>query len=124
MTDSLYEAMKKESAFFYTYLHKANRPIKELISARYTFLNEELARFYRIGGIQGTHIRPVKLKTQNRGGVLSQASILMVTSHPDRTSPILRGNWILSELLGTPLPHLLLMWVKSMTMKTSLWKSV
>ena len=104
MTDSLYEAMKKESIFFYTYLHKANRPIKELISAKYTFLNQELARFYRIGGIKGTHIRPVNLKTQNRGGVLSQASILMVTSHPDRASPILRGNWVLSELLGTPPP--------------------
>ena len=104
MTDSLYEAMKKESSFFYTYLHKANKPIEELINAHYTFLNEELAHFYRIGGVKGNHIRPVKLKTSHRGGILTHASILMVTSHPDRSSPVLRGNWVLSDLLGTPPP--------------------
>jgi len=104
MTDSIYESMFKESSFFYTYLHKANRPIEELVTARYTFLNEELARYYRIGGIRGSHMRPVRLKTDHRGGILTNASILMVTSHPDRRSPVLRGNWILSDLLGTPPP--------------------
>jgi hypothetical protein len=104
MTDSLYTAMKKESSMFLTYLFKVNRPVEELINARYTFLNEELARFYRIGGIKGQHMRPVRLKTLHRGGILSHASILMVTSHPERASPILRGNWILSDLLGTPPP--------------------
>ena len=104
MTDSIYEAMFKESAFFITYLYRENRPIQELITARYTFLNEELAKFYRIGGIKGSHMRPVRLKTPHRGGILSNASILMVTSHPDRRSPVLRGNWILSDLLGTPPP--------------------
>ena len=103
-TDSLYEAMKKESSYFFTFLFKSNRPIEDLVTARYSFLNEELARYYRIGGVSGKHMRPVRLKNKNRGGILSQASILMVTSHPDRTSPVLRGNWILSDLLGTPPP--------------------
>jgi hypothetical protein len=104
MTASLYRAMKQESALFFTYLYKKNKPIEELLTARYTFLNQELSRFYRIGGIRGDHMRPVRLKTAHRGGILTHASILMVTSHPDRSSPVLRGNWVLSTLLGTPPP--------------------
>ncbi len=104
MTDTLYKAMYDESTLFFTYLFKKNKPVKELILADYTFLNEELARYYRIGGIRGSHMRPVRLKTKHRGGILSHASILMVTSHPGRSSPILRGNWILTYLLGTPPP--------------------
>ena len=104
MTDSLYKAMKDESAMFFTYIMKKNKRISELLTADYTFLNEELAQYYLIGGIEGEHMRPVRLKTAHRGGILSHASILMVTSHPGRSSPILRGNWILTHLLGTPPP--------------------
>ncbi len=104
MTDSLMLSMQAESARFFAHLVRENRPIEELVNARYTFLNEELAKHYRIDGVEGEELRRVDLETEQRGGIFGQASLLMVTSHPGRTSPVLRGTWILSEVLGTPSP--------------------
>jgi hypothetical protein len=86
-------------------LIRNNRPLSELINARYTFLNEELANHYRIRGINGKAMRKVNLKTQQRGGILTQASVLSITAFPDRTSPVVRGHWVLNTILGTPPPE-------------------
>ena len=77
----------------------------DLLTANYTFLDEQLARHYGIPGVYGGHFRRVTLPDGSpRGGLLGQGSILMVTSYADRTSPVLRGKWLLENLLGTPPP--------------------
>ena len=98
------KAMREETARFVHSLIIENAPVVRLIDARYTFLNEELARFYRIPGVKGEEMRRVPLETSRRGGLLGHASVLAATSFPDRTSPVVRGTWILSTLLGTPPP--------------------
>ena len=103
-TDSLMAAMKKETSMFFNELIRENRPVTELIDADYTYLNEELARHYGIRGVKGTRMRRVALDTAVRGGILGHGSVLACTSFPGRTSPVVRGNWILSEVLGTPPP--------------------
>jgi len=103
-TDSLLQAMKDESAMFFNSMVEANLPIDALITADYTYLNQELAGHYRIEGVVGDDMRRVVLRNSRRGGILGHASILATTSFPGRTSPVVRGNWILSELLGTPPP--------------------
>ena len=103
-TESLMKAMREETARFVHSLIIENAPVVRLIDARYTFLNEELARFYRIPGVKGEEMRRVPLETSRRGGLLGHASVLAATSFPDRTSPVVRGTWILSTLLGTPPP--------------------
>lgn len=104
-TDSLVKAMQDESAMFFSSLVHDDEPIERLIDADYTFVNEELADYYEIGEVRGQEMRRVLLRPQTpRGGILGQASILAITSFPGRTSPVLRGNWILSQLLGTPPP--------------------
>jgi hypothetical protein len=75
-----------------------------LLTADYTFLNERLARHYGIQNVKGSHFRRVSLSDHRRQGILGQGSVLLVTSHPIRTSPVLRGKWILANLLGTPPP--------------------
>ena len=104
-TESLMKSMKSETSLFFYSLVRDNRPIPDLIQSRYTYLNEELARHYRISGIKGSHMRPVKLKSSIRGGILTHASVLSVTAFPDRTSPVSRGKWVLDTLLGTPPPE-------------------
>ena len=103
-TDSLVEAMKDESAMLFNSLVQRNASIDRLLDADYTFVNEELANHYRIEGVSGSHLREVSLEDNPRRGVLGHASILATTSFPRRTSPVLRGNWILTTLLGTPPP--------------------
>ena len=103
-TETLMESMRNETSFFLHSLIQDNAPVSELLTADYTFLNEELAHFYRIGGIKGEEMRRVSIRGNSRGGLLGQASVLAVTSYPDRTSPVLRGTWILNTLLGTPPP--------------------
>jgi len=103
-TPSLRNAMYRESVDFFSNLFRANRPVTDLVSANYTFLNEELANHYGIPGVSGTQMRKVALTDPNRGGVIGQASILTTTSMPLRTSPVKRGKWILNSLLGTPPP--------------------
>ena len=104
-TESLMTAMRAESALFLHSLIRNDRPLSELINARYTFLNEELAKHYRIRGIEGEAMRKVNLKTKLRGGILTQASVLSITAFPDRTSPVVRGHWVLDTILGTPPPE-------------------
>ena len=103
-TDSLITAMKAESAMLFNSLVKDDLPLDRLVDADYTFVNEELANHYRMSGVRGSEMQRVSLQTSPRRGVLGHGSILAVTSFPGRTSPVLRGNWILSKLLGTPPP--------------------
>ncbi len=74
----------------------------EFLNADYTFLNDRLARFYGVPNVHGSYFRRVSLNTPERGGVITQASVLMVTSQPTRTSPVVRGKWILENILGAP----------------------
>ena len=103
-TESLMAAMREETALFFHSLVINNEPIKRLIDSDYTYLNEELAEFYRIRGVEGKEMRKVKIDTSQRGGIFGHASVLATTSFPHRSSPVLRGTWILSTLLGTPPP--------------------
>jgi hypothetical protein len=87
---------------FFDWMLRENRPISEFIDARYTFLNELLANHYGIEGVSGPEFRRVELTTDQRGGVLSQGSVLAVSSYPTRTSVVIRGKYILQNILGTP----------------------
>jgi hypothetical protein len=97
-------AMREETLLFFQSILSEDRSVLELLDADYTFVNERLAALYKIDGIKGTQMQRVQLKDPVRGGVLGQASILAVTSFPHRTSPVLRGRWILEELLGAEVP--------------------
>ena len=103
-TPTLRTAMYRESVEFFDGLVRENKPVTDLIDANYTYANDELARHYGIPGIIGGKMRKVPLADRNRGGVIGQASILVSTSVPLRTSPVKRGKWILDNLLGTPPP--------------------
>jgi hypothetical protein len=103
-TPELRDAMKTETRMFFDAILRENRPISEFLTARYTFLNETLARFYGIEGVTGPEFRRVDLTTDQRGGVLSQGSVLAVSSYPTRTSVVIRGKYILQNILGTPPP--------------------
>jgi hypothetical protein len=103
-TEELAAAMREETLLFFDAIIREDRSVLEIIDARYTFLNEVLAKHYKINGVTGPQMRRVQLDDPQRGGVLTHASILTVTSYPHRTSPVLRGRWILEELLGTDVP--------------------
>lgn len=103
-TPSLRDAMYAEPTRFFLGMLRENLPLTDLLDARYTYVNEELAKHYEIPGVTGPELRKVSLKDERRGGVLGMASVLTVTSYTQRTSPVLRGKWILSELLGAPPP--------------------
>ncbi|WP_348223537.1 DUF1592 domain-containing protein [Luteolibacter sp.] len=97
--------MRKETEMLFEFILKKGRPVEELISARYSFLNERLAKFYGIEGVKGEEFVPVDLTEHpERGGVLSQGSFLLVTSNPTRTSAVKRGLFVLDNFLGTPPP--------------------
>ena len=83
---------------------KADRSIVDLLTANDTFLNEQLARHYGIPGVYGSHFRRVTLTDENRWGLLGKASVLAVTSYPTRTSPTIRGKWLLENILAAPVP--------------------
>jgi mono/diheme cytochrome c family protein len=100
----LREAMKSETRLFFESVLRENRPITDFLDARYTFLNEKLAKFYGIPDIKGPEFRRVDLTTDQRGGVLGQAAVLTVSSYPTRTSVVLRGQFILNNILGSPVP--------------------
>ncbi len=102
--DALRNAMRLETEQCFGYVLRNNRSVLELIDADYTFVNERLARHYGIEGVKGDAFRKVTLADRRRGGVMTQASILTLTSNPNRTSPVKRGQWILQQLLGTPPP--------------------
>jgi cytochrome c553 len=100
----LRDAMKSETRLFFEHILKENRPVSEFLDAKYTFLNERLAKLYGIEGVTGPDFRRVDLNTNQRGGVLGQASVLTVSSYNNRTSPVIRGKYVLSNILGTPPP--------------------
>jgi hypothetical protein len=103
--DTLRQAFHKETELFFDSIVRDDRSAFDLLRADYTFLNERLAEHYGIAGIKGSHFRRVSLGANHvRSGLLGQGSILTVTSYPDRTSPVVRGKWILENLLGTPPP--------------------
>jgi hypothetical protein len=103
-TDYTRMSMKKETALFFEHILRTDRPILDFIDADYTFLNQRLAEFYGIGGVKGHEFRKVDLTGTQRGGVLTHGSVLTVSSYPNRTSPVLRGKWILENILNAPPP--------------------
>lgn len=103
--DNLRIAMRRETELLFDDIVKNDRSVLDLISTKTTFLNERLARHYGIAGVVGSHFRPVEMSAaSHRGGILRHGSVLAVTSYATRTSPTLRGNWILKNILGTPPP--------------------
>ena len=101
----LRQDMRKETEMLFDFILRKGRPAEELISARYTFLNERLARFYGIHGVTGETFQPVDLTEHpERGGILTQGTFLIVSSNPTRTSPVKRGLFVLDNILGTPAP--------------------
>jgi hypothetical protein len=102
--ESLREAMFRETELFLAEVIREDRSILDLIDADFTYLNERLARHYGIAGVVGPEFRRVRLSGPERGGLLAQASILTVTSNPNRTSPVKRGRWVLEQILGAPPP--------------------
>jgi hypothetical protein len=103
--DSLRLAMRRETELFLDSLVRNDGSLLEILDARYSFLNERLARFYGIPGITGPEFRRVDMSQTTRGGgVLAHGSLLTVTSYSTRTSPVLRGKWILETLLNAPPP--------------------
>src|ERR1019366_1264172 len=100
--DNLRQAMKRETELFFGSIISENRSVLDLLNADYTFVNERLARHYGIPDVYGTDFRKVTITDERRRGLLGQGSILTVTSMPNRTSAVLRGKWILTNLLGNP----------------------
>jgi hypothetical protein len=103
LTGELRWAMQQETEMSFAYLLKEDRSLLEMIECDYTFLNEDLAKHYGIGGVTGSEMRRVQLPAGSpRGGILTQGTMLAVTSNPTRTSPVKRGVFILNAILGTP----------------------
>ena len=101
--DGLRQAFRRETELFFESIVREDRSVLDLLDADYTFVNDRLARHYGIPHVQGSHFRRVAV-SGHRGGLLGQGSVLTITSHPVRTSPVFRGRWILTNILGTPPP--------------------
>jgi hypothetical protein len=105
LTRDIRRAMRSETELAFEYVLRENRSVLEWIDCDYTFLNERLAKYYGIPGVEGSEVRRVTLpKDSPRGGVLTHGTVLAVTSNPSRTSPVKRGQFILDNILGTPAP--------------------
>ena len=102
--EQLADAMRRETELFFDALVREDRSLLELYSADWTFVNERLARHYEIPGVIGEHFRKVTYPNDQRRGVFGHGSVLTLTSHANRTSPVLRGKWIMEVLMGTPPP--------------------
>ena len=102
--DALRADMGRETEMFFQYVLQQDRSIFDFIDADYTFADERLAKFYGLSGVTNADFQRVSLKGTPRGGLLTQASILTLTSHAARTSPVKRGKWVLENILGTPPP--------------------
>ena len=105
--ENLRDAFRQETELFLESLLREDRSVLDLLGADYTFVNERLARHYGIPGVYGSHFRRVALEAEQaerRGGIFGHGSLLTVTSYPNRTSPVLRGKWVLTNILGTPPP--------------------
>ena len=102
--DNLRQGLKHETELFFESIMREDRPVLDLMSANYTFLNERVAKHYSIPGIFGSRFRRVTLTDERRFGLLGKGSVLTVTSHAERTSPVERGKWILENILNSPVP--------------------
>jgi hypothetical protein len=102
--ENLREAMALETRLFVADQLKQDRSVADLLLADYTIANDRLAQHYGIPDVYGSHYRPVKFADRRRGGLLGQASVLAVTSYPNRTSVVMRGRWLLANMLGAPPP--------------------
>jgi hypothetical protein len=102
--ETLAEAMTKETQLFFNSLVHEDHNVLDLITANYTYVNEQLANHYGIPEVSGQNFRRVTLKDESRRGILGQGSVLVLTSVADRTSPVQRGKWVMEVLLGTPPP--------------------
>jgi uncharacterized protein DUF1592/uncharacterized protein DUF1588/uncharacterized protein DUF1587/uncharacterized protein DUF1585/uncharacterized protein DUF1595/cytochrome c len=103
--DTLREGLRRETELFFASVLREDRSVLDLLNADYTFLNERVAQHYGIAGVKGSHFRRVQLPPDSpRRGLLGHGSVLAVTSHADRTSPVVRGHWILENLLGAEPP--------------------
>jgi hypothetical protein len=102
--NDLRDAFRRETELFFASIVKEDRDVLDLMTADYTFVNERLAKHYGLTGVYGPQFRRVTLPGEARRGLLGKGSILLATSHADRTAPTLRGKWILENLLGTPPP--------------------
>jgi hypothetical protein len=102
--ENLRQAFRTETEMFVGSVFREDRSVMDLLTANYTFVNERLAKHYGIGDIYGSQFRRITVTDDARRGLLGQGSILTVTSYPTRTSPVLRGKWILENILGTPPP--------------------
>ncbi|MEO6034083.1 MAG: DUF1592 domain-containing protein [Verrucomicrobiota bacterium] len=103
-TPSLRAAMQEEPRDFFLSLLRDESSLLKLLDSDFTFANEELGKHYGLTNVIGTEMRRVSLNDANRGGVLGMAGVLTLTSYPQRTSPVLRGRWVLDEVFGTPPP--------------------
>ncbi len=103
-TPALRNAFYGESISFFEALLRENKPLSDCLDCDYTFANETLAKFYGIPDVTGEAMQKVQLADRNRGGVLGMGGVLALTSYPRRTSPVLRGKWVMEEILGTPPP--------------------
>lgn len=101
---TLADAMHRETEMLFDHIRTADLPVAELLTADYTFVNERLARHYGIPGVLGTDFQMVPYPDETRRGILGHGSILTLTSHANRTSPVLRGKWVMEVLLGSPPP--------------------
>jgi hypothetical protein len=102
--DDLRAAMKKETELFFLHVMNEDRSVLEFLDCDYTWANERLAKLYGISGVSGDEFRKVSLTGTHRGGLLTEAAVLLITSNPGRTSPVKRGKWVLETLLGAPPP--------------------
>ncbi|HWN39132.1 MAG TPA: DUF1592 domain-containing protein [Gammaproteobacteria bacterium] len=102
--DNLRQGLKTETKLFFASIVNEDRSVLDLMTASDTFLNERVAKHYGVRGVYGPHFRRVELTDERRFGLLGKGSVLMVSSHTDRTSPVVRGKWVLENVLGTPPP--------------------
>jgi hypothetical protein len=103
-TPELSSLMVKEVEQFFNHIIQDSNNLLDLIDSDYSFLNEDLAKYYGIDDVEGPAMRKVAFNTKERGGILGMAGVLTATSLPNRTSPVLRGKWVLEQILGTPPP--------------------
>jgi hypothetical protein len=102
--DNLRQAFKRETELLFESVMREDRNVLDLLRADYTFVNERLAQHYGIPNVRGSRFRRIQVTDEARKGLLGQGSILALTSHAERTSPVVRGKWVLENLLGTPPP--------------------
>ena len=102
--DNLRNAFERETQLFFDSVIREDRNVLDLMTAKYTFVNERLAKHYGIPNVYGSNFRRIELADEARWGLLGKGSVLMVSSHTDRTSPVVRGKWVIENLLGTPAP--------------------